>query len=200
MGGSIGKGCRHVNPQCGSGRMFDTASTPDHAGSVPGMAFKAKWGREQRQAIEDAALVHGWSIPKVHTAAQAGSLPGIGARLEPFDIGISTVGDYITQARRRQRAEADIGLDPTAVLQEQAMTLVNDYKSLLAKTRGTKSKRTAAEIVELAKAGRELSALLRALDPQPRRNGAKTAREPVETGNEDEAPDFLDTLATNGSP
>lgn len=179
--------------------MFDAANTPTSAGSVPDMAFKAKWGRQQRKAIEDAALVHGWSIPKVHAAAQAGSLPGIGQRLEPFDIGLATVGDYITQARRRQRAMEDMQANPATVLEEQALTLAMDYKQLLEKTRGTKSKRTAAEITELAKAGRELQAFLKALGLGPNGNKAQTAGTGVETGNEAAEPDFVDQLASNGS-
>lgn len=164
------------------------------------MPFRAKWSAEHKQAIEQAVLAHGYSVPQAHEAAITGTLPGIGQRLEPIPIGKSTVALYAQDARRRARHLEEVSADPATVLHDQAVTLAVNFKRLVEKRGKAGTTMTAADLIELAKAGREVHSLIRALDPPKGSGGRQQARKRAETLNEPDAePDWIDQVATNGA-
>lgn len=171
--------------------------------------FQPRWTREQVRAVEEAALTYGYTAERAWAAAHAGTLPGLGERLEPFEIAKSTTRFYITKARRAALQLEEANGDPAVMLQQEAHELVVEYKRLVStKRRGQRL--DAAALVELAKAGREVHAFLRALDPpKSRRGGAsgtvETHAEAAEAekrqgDNSAERGDWIDAqaLAQNG--
>lgn len=187
---------------------------PDHIGtpaetahSIDRMAkFQPTWTEEQKAAIREAHSRHGMSGDAIHEACNTGTLPGIGARLEPFPIALATVRGYITAYRREQRLMDEAAADPAAILHKEAQALALAFQRMRQRMTRDQSTLTPEQVTALAKAGRELHGLLKGLDPKPPRNGAERGIETPQTGSagaphagaSEREPDFLDALA-NGS-
>jgi hypothetical protein len=165
------------------------------------MPFKARYSTEQKQAVIDAATRYHMTGEAAHRAANEGSLPGLGQRLEPFPIALSTVRELITKERKRLRLLEEAGTDPTAVMHQEAQALAIAVKQARERVTSSKNVPTPEQITALAKAAREVHALLKALAPEPKRNRAQsTVETPQESDQEPDAePDFIDALAANGS-
>jgi hypothetical protein len=165
------------------------------------MPFRAKWSDAQRKAILDACTRYGFSAQRAYEAANDGSLPGTGQRLDPFPIALATVREYVTKERRRLRAMEEMSADPAAVMHEEAQALAVAVRRARIRVTTKQGVPTPEEITALAKAAREVHALLKALDPKPSRNGPTRPVETPESAPDEpeRAPDFLDELASNGS-
>lgn len=164
--------------------------------------FQAVWTEEQKAAIVEAHSRHGMSGDAIHEACNTGTLPGLGARLEPFPIALATVRGYITEYRREQRLLDEAAADPTAILHKEAQALALAFQRMRQRMTRDQSTLTPEQVTALAKAGKELHGLLKGLSPEPKRNGGEKGVETPQTGGAGDAhtrdPDFLDALA-NGS-
>ena len=157
------------------------------------MVFKARWSTDQKQAVIDAAIRYGMTGEATWRAANDGSLPGLGQRLEPFPIALATCREYITTERKRRRLMEEAQADPTALMHEEAQALAVALRDLRRRIINPRRTPTSQEITELSKAAREVHALLKALTPtRPKTNPAH------EPEDESPAPDFIDALAANG--
>lgn len=158
------------------------------------MAFQRKWSELQQRAVVDAQLIYGMSARQAHNAAHAGSLPGVGIDLEPFEIPFATLQEYATQARQEQRVRERARSTPGQVLSDVAvdmgMMLRKDIERLQKKQR--KGAIVATELGSLARAAMELAKLQKAIQ-EP----ASTA---AQHGNKDktkpDGQDFITQLAS----
>lgn len=129
------------------------------------MAFQRKWSELQQRAVVDAQLIYGMSARQAHNAAHAGSLPGVGIDLEPFEIPFATLQEYATQARQEQRVRERARSTPGQVLSDVAvdmgMMLRKDIERLQKKQR--KGAIVATELGSLARAAMELAKLQKAI-------------------------------------
>jgi hypothetical protein len=164
------------------------------AGMAP---FQTRWTREQRQAIVDACTRYEMTTTAACAAAHEGSLPGAGQDLEPFPIPLATVREYATKARREIRLLEAAKAHPEELFEQEARQLVSAWKRTREAMTRKRATLTPAQVTELAKAGLEVQKFIRALNQNPRRNGAQRAVETPQTaGEQDGEPDFLDVLAS----
>lgn len=126
------------------------------------MAFAKRYSDAQTAAVVAAQLDHGLSGAATSAAAARGELPGIGRDLEPFEIPAGTCRDKAGDERRRRHAVEAASAGPDAVLRlvtGEAVAMLERHAARLRKRRRTV---TAAEIAELAKAGRAVADLVKA--------------------------------------
>jgi hypothetical protein len=161
--------------------------------------FQPRWTPEQKRAIKEACTLHGLTTQRAQVLAREGRLPGSGGHLPPFDMPLSTVREFATQARRKQRVETEASMDPAAFLQREAGIIAAELKRTRENMQKGRAVLTPEQITSLAKASKEALSLIRALDASSGRTRAsKPADSPETTSDttvETPAPDFLDQLA-----
>jgi hypothetical protein len=161
--------------------------------------FQTRWTPEQRNAIREAATRFQLTATAIQDAARKGMLPGSGGHLEPFDMPISTVREFVTQARKRERLTDEATMDPAAAIQREAGIIAVELRRTREAMQRGKGTMTPEQITQLAKASKEALSLIRALDAS---SGATRARKAPDAPEgtpdrtvETPAPDFLDQLA-----
>ena len=159
----------------------------DHAG-VP---FTSTWPLELRAAVCRAVLDRGMTAVRALELAAAGNLePALDAAAPP----IGTVRDWVREERRRRGAAAASVDGPAAVLHGYAgrlAALLDREASRLERQRS--GPLDTRKVADLARAGRELAALTRAIGAE--HAGAAAAETPASSSTPAAAPSFLEQLA-----
>jgi hypothetical protein len=164
----------------------------DHAG-VP---FASTHPAELRAAIVRAILERDMPATRARELAAAGNLePGLAAATVP----IGTVRDWARDERRRRGASAAAAQGPAAMLQgyagRLAQLLERETARLERQRRGPLDTR---RVADLARAGRELAALSRAIGAEPGAGAAAAPDAPASSPGDAPAGGFLAELAARG--
>lgn len=157
------------------------------------MAYKEKWGRPVRTAVERMALApDGLSARAIHAGLAAGAVEGIA----PADVPPpATVARWVHEHRRAAREVVG------AAAGEDTLTVVAARLRRTLKREAGKAK-TAAEVRAVAAAAREIAGLERDLarGADPGRTPRKAQQDmPAPASQDDAQRDFLERMARDAS-
>lgn len=160
------------------------------------MAFRAKYSAEQRAAAVRAVLEYQLSYREASRRAHRGELPGAPDDLPAFDMGPEYLGDLVRAEKQRRGVQERAASSPEEIMRETLGVLAERLDREVRKLQ-KRRRVTGDEITGLAKAGREVASLARAVHglPQPRVGGPK----PRENGASASGDDFIGALAA-GEP
>lgn len=148
--------------------------------------FASKWDRRIKAAVLYLVLERGQTATAAHRLAVAGELPRLngGPDLEPAPgLPIGTVRDWCREERGRRATEKAAAAGPNEVLERSAGRLAASFERMVERAvkQANTGKLEPKRLTELARAGRELEQLTRALSPgstAPAAAAATTARGP----------------------
>jgi hypothetical protein len=161
------------------------------------MPFRAKYSDAQREAVVRAVVDYGLSAAHATRLANRGELPGASDDVGAFAIGPYYVGDLVRREKQRRATQERASSSPEEIMRETLGVLAERLDHEVRKLqRQRRRKTTGEEISALARAGKDVAALARAVNGLPQPSTAK----PKTNGNGDgESGGFLDALAAGES-
>jgi hypothetical protein len=156
------------------------------------MAFKSKYSEAQKSAVVVAQLAQQISAKEAARRAGDGSLA---PDLDPFEVPEATCRDWAGDARREARMVTEAARDPADALAGAAGEVVALLADVRTRVKRKRNGATPDDVSKLARATREVAAMLRAVQGDGASGGANGSAAPDPRTREGDAPGFLDGLA-----
>jgi hypothetical protein len=161
------------------------------------MPFRAKYSAAQREAVVRAVLDYGLTAAQATRLANKGELPGVGDEVGAFGIGPYYVGDLVRREKQRRSIQEHASHSPEEIMRDSLGVLAERLDHEVRKLQRQRRRPvTGEQISALAKAGRDVASLARAVNGLPRPGAAKP--EPERNGD-GETGDFIGALARGES-
>lgn len=140
-----------------------TRERPIRGRQSAAMGFRAKYSAEQNEAIIGVQLDDGMTAADAVAAAAAGELEHGGKRLAPFAMPWRTARDKASEARRARRlvAAASVGADAQMDTADARIVALLNTQITKAERAHRSGRLTPEMVTSLARAKREVSAMLR---------------------------------------
>jgi hypothetical protein len=140
------------------------------------MAFRAKFSDAQREALVRAALDYGLSARRAAILATRGELPGADPDLPAFAMTYEYAAQLVREERNRRGAREAAASTPETIMRQTLGMLAMRLEEQVRRLERRRKPPTPSEIGELARAGKEIASLARAVHGLPAERAPKAEK------------------------